>query len=122
MLVWEGVTQYLSEEAVRWTLAFVGKSATGSILVLDLLPRKTPMCPLCPDQDFLAWIKRLHWLGFRRVFSWNEEAEQLYGWTEREALGRIADTFLKTHLPLSRSDLDTQLEQISTVLKAALSL
>jgi methyltransferase (TIGR00027 family) len=33
MFVWEGVTQYLSEEAVRRTLAFVGTSAPGSILV-----------------------------------------------------------------------------------------
>jgi methyltransferase (TIGR00027 family) len=33
VFVWEGVTQYLSEEAVRRTLAFVGKSAPGSILV-----------------------------------------------------------------------------------------
>jgi len=33
MFVWEGVTQYLSEEAVRRTLAFVGKSAPGSVLV-----------------------------------------------------------------------------------------
>ncbi len=33
LFVWEGVTQYLSEEAVRRTLAFVGTSAPGSILV-----------------------------------------------------------------------------------------
>lgn len=33
IFVWEGVTQYLSEEAVRKTLAFVGRSAPGSILV-----------------------------------------------------------------------------------------
>ncbi len=33
IFVWEGVTQYLSEEAVRRTLAFVGTSAPGSILV-----------------------------------------------------------------------------------------
>lgn len=33
IFVWEGVTQYLSEEAVRRTLAFVGASAPGSILV-----------------------------------------------------------------------------------------
>jgi methyltransferase (TIGR00027 family) len=34
IFVWEGVTQYISEEAVRQTLAFVGKSASGSIIVL----------------------------------------------------------------------------------------
>jgi methyltransferase (TIGR00027 family) len=33
VFVWEGVTQYLSQEAVRRTLAFVGTSAPGSILV-----------------------------------------------------------------------------------------
>lgn len=33
VFVWEGVMQYLSEEAVRRTLNFVGKSAPGSILV-----------------------------------------------------------------------------------------
>lgn len=33
VFVWEGVTQYLSEEAVCRTLAFVGTSAPGSILV-----------------------------------------------------------------------------------------
>jgi methyltransferase (TIGR00027 family) len=33
VFVWEGVTQYLSEEAVRQTLAFVGTSAPASILV-----------------------------------------------------------------------------------------
>ena len=33
VFVWEGVTQYLSEDAVRRTLTFVGTSAPGSILV-----------------------------------------------------------------------------------------
>ncbi len=33
VFVWEGVTQYISEEAVRKTLAFVGRSAPGSVLV-----------------------------------------------------------------------------------------
>lgn len=47
----------------------------------------------------------------RRVLSWNEGAEQLYGWTAQEALGRITDALLKTHFPISRSSLDAQLEQ-----------
>jgi methyltransferase (TIGR00027 family) len=33
IFVWEGVTQYIQEESVRQTLAFVGKSAPGSIIV-----------------------------------------------------------------------------------------
>ena len=31
--IWEGVTQYISEEAVRQTLSFVGKSAPGSMIL-----------------------------------------------------------------------------------------
>lgn len=31
--IWEGVTQYISEEAIQRTLAFVGKSAPGSIIL-----------------------------------------------------------------------------------------
>jgi methyltransferase (TIGR00027 family) len=33
VFVWEGVTQYITEDAVRRTLAFVGKSAPGSVIV-----------------------------------------------------------------------------------------
>jgi methyltransferase (TIGR00027 family) len=37
VFIWEGVTQYLSEEAVRRTLSFVGKSAAGSIIVFTYI-------------------------------------------------------------------------------------
>ncbi len=33
VFIWEGVTQYITEEAVRQILSFVGKSAPGSIIV-----------------------------------------------------------------------------------------
>jgi len=33
VFIWEAVTQYVSEGAVRQTLAFVGKSAPGSLIV-----------------------------------------------------------------------------------------
>ena len=33
VFVWEGVTQYITEQAVRQTLSFVGKSAPGSVIV-----------------------------------------------------------------------------------------
>jgi methyltransferase (TIGR00027 family) len=39
IFVWEGVTQYISEEAVRQTLSFVGKSAPGSIMVFTYVLR-----------------------------------------------------------------------------------
>jgi methyltransferase (TIGR00027 family) len=33
VFIWEGVTQYITEEAVQRTLTFVGKSAPGSLIV-----------------------------------------------------------------------------------------
>jgi PAS domain S-box-containing protein len=46
-----------------------------------------------------------------RVLSWNRGAEQLYGWTAQEALGRVSSTLLKTRFPLSLSALDAQLKE-----------
>ena len=46
-----------------------------------------------------------------RALSWNRGAEELYGWTEQEALGRITHTFLKTRFPISRADIDATLER-----------
>jgi methyltransferase (TIGR00027 family) len=37
VFIWEGVTQYISEEAVHQTLSFVGKSAPGSIIVFTYI-------------------------------------------------------------------------------------
>ena len=47
VFVWEAVTQYITEDAVRNTLAFVGKSAPGSVLVftyilLDIIEQRFP--------------------------------------------------------------------------------
>ncbi|GAC1636644.1 MAG: hypothetical protein NVS4B9_29840 [Ktedonobacteraceae bacterium] len=46
-----------------------------------------------------------------RVLSWNRGAEALYGWTEKETLGRVSHVLLKTHFPISRSAVDTLLER-----------
>jgi PAS domain S-box-containing protein len=45
-----------------------------------------------------------------RVLSWNRGAEQLYGWTTQEVLGRLTHTLLKTRFPINRSALDACLE------------
>ena len=54
VFIWEGVTQYITEEAVRQTLAFVGKSAPGSIIVFtyvlkSVIERRSDI----PDADHL---------------------------------------------------------------------
>jgi PAS domain S-box-containing protein len=46
-----------------------------------------------------------------RVVLWNKGAEELYGWSSQEALGRITDILLKTHFPISRADINRHLEQ-----------
>jgi methyltransferase (TIGR00027 family) len=65
IFIWEGVTQYISEEAVRQTLAFVGKSAPGSILVFtyvlkSIIERRSDI----PDADHLMDVvaKQSPWI------------------------------------------------------------
>ena len=46
-----------------------------------------------------------------RVIFWNKGAEELYGWSYQEALGRITHSLLKTRFPTSLADVDTHLER-----------
>ncbi len=46
-----------------------------------------------------------------RVLSWNQGAEELYGWTAQEALGRVTHTLLKTRFPISLAAVDASLEK-----------
>ena len=54
VFIWEGVTQYITEKAVSQTLAFVGKSAPGSIIVFtyvlkSIIERRSDI----PDADHM---------------------------------------------------------------------
>lgn len=46
-----------------------------------------------------------------RVLSWNHGAEALYGWTEKEALGRVSHILLKTRFPVNHAALNALLER-----------
>ncbi len=46
-----------------------------------------------------------------RVLSWNRGAEELYGWSEQEALGRVSHTLLHTRFPTSRAVVEAHLER-----------
>jgi len=40
---------------------------------------------------------------------WNQGAQQLYGWTASEALGKASHTLLQTQFPISKADVDASL-------------
>ncbi|EFH83975.1 PAS domain-containing sensor histidine kinase [Ktedonobacter racemifer] len=46
-----------------------------------------------------------------RILFWNHGAEQLYGWSEQEVLGRITHSLLETRFPQSQAATDEALEQ-----------
>src|SRR2546423_1642211 len=46
-----------------------------------------------------------------RIISWNRGAQELYGWTEQEARGKVKHTLLQTRFPRSNEDLDMHLKQ-----------
>ncbi len=46
-----------------------------------------------------------------RVLSWNRGAEELYGWSAQEALGRVTHILLKTRFPVSLPAVEAELER-----------
>lgn len=92
--VWEGVTQYLSEEAIRQTFAFLAQAATGSHLVFTYVRK-----------DFIDGIN-LYGAGptYQRfrvkqpLWRFGMNSEQVaafvseYGWSEVEQLGSVEFT------------------------------
>jgi PAS domain S-box-containing protein len=46
-----------------------------------------------------------------RVIFWNKGAEELYGWSSQEALGRTTHSLLKTRFPTSLAEVDAHLER-----------
>lgn len=46
-----------------------------------------------------------------RILLWNQGAQQLYGFSEQEALGRLSHVLLTTHFPESRAALETSLSR-----------
>jgi PAS domain S-box-containing protein len=49
--------------------------------------------------------------GADRVLSWNKGAQELYGWTEQEALGRVTPTLLQTRFPVDPAEVQARLER-----------
>jgi O-methyltransferase involved in polyketide biosynthesis len=89
MVVWEAVTQYLTEDTVRRTLARLTAAAPGSRLIFTYLRRDF----LDGTRDYGAAAARREFVTRRRVWHFGllpEETPALlreFGWTEREHVG-----------------------------------
>lgn len=71
----------------------------GDLVILEAQAR---LLDLTSDAIFLRD-------GSGRIVFWNLGAEELYGWTSAEALGRDAHELLQTHFPISREDAELEL-------------
>ena len=108
VFIWEGVTQYIAEEAVRQTLAFVGKSAPGSSLVftyvlksvidrspdfpgadhvMDVVSRQSPWIFGLEPHSIPAFLSPFHLTLMANVGSANYQANYL------QPLGRSMAVF-----------------------------
>ncbi|GAA3939837.1 class I SAM-dependent methyltransferase [Actinoplanes auranticolor] len=103
MVVWEAVTQYLTEDAVHRTLAGITRAAPGSRLIVTYLRRDF----LDGTRDYGAAPARQEFVTKRQVWHFGllpEETAALlggYGWTEHEQVGpaEYAERYLR---PLGR--------------------
>ena len=101
MFVWEAVTQYLTEDGVRRTLASIAPSPPGSRLIFTYIRREF----LDGTEDYGAAPARREFVTRRHVWHFGLRPEQTagllrdYGWTEREQVGptEYAERYLAPH-------------------------
>jgi methyltransferase (TIGR00027 family) len=102
-IVWEAVTQYLSENGVRRTLAALSRSAAGSRLIFTYLRRDF----LDGAEDYGAAPARRLFVDKRHLWRFGLDPGDVagllrdHGWTEREQVGpaEYTERYLK---PLGR--------------------
>ena len=97
VFIWEGVTQYLTEEAVRRTLAFVGTSAPGSILVFTYVLKS--IIERCSD---LPGATRLMEVIAKRGAPW------LFGLEPSEVASYLAPFHLTVHADVGNAEYQTR--------------
>ncbi|MFI6076343.1 class I SAM-dependent methyltransferase [Actinoplanes sp. NPDC051343] len=89
MVVWEAVTQYLTEEGVRGTLASLAGQAAGSRLIFTYIRRDF----LDGTDEFGAGAMRRRFVTEQRIWHFGLRPGEVagflrdYGWTEREQAG-----------------------------------
>ena len=90
------------------------QSDSGRIVTSGHLRESTNLIAgILSDGDAIATILNLAHVLIRdpqnRILYWNQGMQQLYGYTQEEAVGQVSHDFLQTFFPASREVLDTML-------------
>jgi methyltransferase (TIGR00027 family) len=89
MFVWEAVTQHLTEDGVRHTLAFLAEAAPGSRLVFTYVRRNFLDGTNTHEAEdaYREFVVRRQIWHFGRTPDHVAGLLDEYGWTEREQVG-----------------------------------
>ncbi len=89
MCVWAAITQYLTEDGVRKTVATLAKAAAGSRLVFTYIRRD-----FLEGRNLYGWQKSYDdWVVRDKLWRYGLDPEDVgellrdYGWMEREDVG-----------------------------------
>ncbi|MCC4595489.1 ATP-binding protein [Xanthomonas campestris pv. phormiicola] len=93
------------------TLRAVVSLAAIAITALLLLQNQTAMKALRAQATLLDLSHDMIFVRdrFGVITFWNRTAEDVYGWSSRQALGRVADELLGTRYPIQRQAIETAL-------------
>ena len=119
LFVWEAVTQYLTEEAVRATFAFLAKAAAGSRLIFTHVRADF----LDGTNSYGAERLRRRMTGADRVWRFGIAPAEVgslldeYGWVEREQMGS-AEYRARYLVPVGRQMAVSEIERFVCAEKA----
>ena len=91
------------------TLAPIREAGYVNLYGSDITERKRAEEQLRQQSEILEWAQVVIRDLDSRIISWNKGAEQLYGWTKEEALGKVSHELFQTKFPVSLEDTQEKL-------------
>jgi PAS domain S-box-containing protein len=102
--------------SVLWTIGsrtpkldMQGNFLGSFAMISDITRRKRNEERLHQQAEILEWAQVAIRDMNSRIVLWNKGAEQLYGWTKEEALGKVSHELFKTKFPVSLEDYENKL-------------